>query len=307
MTTRRYRIHHLTSYLYDDVLEACYNRGLLRPRNTEHQRVLSSQVQVSPQPDLLSEHQDYFGNHSVYLETRTPATQLVVSAESVVEVSWPTPDLDVLNRWTVAEAAAACAATDPLDLADFGLPSPMVCIDQSVREYAAAVLRPGTGLGDALVGLNAAIAADFAYAKGVTSVRTTLTELLELRQGVCQDFAQLAIGCLRAVGLPARYVSGYLETAPPPGRDKLRGADATHAWASVLTPAGWVDLDPTNDQFVDSAYIVTAWGRDFSDVSPLRGVVFTEAAHSTLSVEVDVEPVDVPEIHHRSPRPTPAP
>lgn len=291
---RRYRIRHVTTYTYDEELEACYNRGLLRPRDTEHQLVLSSQVQVSPQPELLTEHQDYFGNHSVYLELRTPTMQLVVAAESVVEVSWPAPDLDGLNRWTVAEAVAFGAATDPLDLADFGLPSPMVCIDATVVDYAAAVLRPDARLGEALVALNAAIGADFSYAKGVTSVRTTLAELLELRQGVCQDFAQLAIGCLRAVGLPARYVSGYLETTPPPGREKLRGADATHAWVSVLTPLGWVDLDPTNGQFVDSAYIVTAWGRDFSDVSPLRGVVFTEAANSSLSVEVDVEPIPVP-------------
>jgi transglutaminase-like putative cysteine protease len=288
---RRYRVRHLTRYAYDDTLEACYNRGLLRPRDTEFQKVLEFSVQVTPTPDLISEHLDYYGNHSLYLETRSPTNELVVAAESLVEVAWPAPDLDRLDEWTIAAAAAAPAPGDPIELADFTLPSPMVGIDQSVRDYAAAVLRPDRRLGEALVALNAAIRADFAYAKGVTSVKTTLAELLRLRQGVCQDFAQLAIGCLRAVGLPARYVSGYLETMPPPGRAKLRGADATHAWASVLTPLGWIDLDPTNNQFADSAYLVTAWGRDFSDVSPLRGVVFTEASDSTLTVEVDVEPV----------------
>ena len=288
---RRYRVHHVTRYEYDDTLEACYNRALLRPRQTEDQRVLSSNVVVSPEPDVVSEHRDYFGNHSLYLETRTPGTALVVTAESVVEVSRQLAAIDALNQWTLAEAVAAAAATEPIQTSDFLLPSPLIATDDGVSGYAAAVLRPELGLGDALAAMNAAIRRDFAYVSGVTAVGTTLAELLELRQGVCQDFAHLAIGCARSVGLPARYVSGYLETAPPPGRTKLRGADATHAWVSVLTPQGWVDLDPTNDQFVDSGYIVTAWGRDFSDVSPLRGVVFTEAAGSLLEVAVDVEPL----------------
>lgn len=288
---RRYRVRHVTRYEYDDALEACYNRALLRPRQTEDQRVLSANVVVSPEPDVVSEHRDYFGNHSLYLETRTPGTALVVTAESVVEVSRQLPAIDALNQWTVAAAVAAATSAEPIQTSDFLLPSPLIAADDGVSSYAAAVLRPEVGLGDALAAVNAAIRRDFAYVSGVTAVGTTLAELLELRQGVCQDFAHLAIGCARSVGLPARYISGYLETAPPPGRAKLRGADATHAWVSVLTPLGWVDIDPTNDQFVDSGYIVTAWGRDFSDVSPLRGVVFTEAAGSVLEVAVDVEPL----------------
>ena len=172
--------------------------------------------------------------------------------------------------------------SDPVEFAEFTLPSPLVAVGARVRAYAAEVLAPSRPLGEAIDALTHRIHSDFTYRKGATSVKTTLGELLELRQGVCQDFAHLAVGCLRAVGLPARYVSGYLETAPPPGRPKLRGADATHAWAAVLTPTGdWLDLDPTNDHFADSRYIVTAWGRDFSDVSPLRGVVFTEARRPT--------------------------
>jgi transglutaminase-like putative cysteine protease len=144
-------------------------------------------------------------------------------------------------------------------------------------------------LGEALVGLYSTIYRDFKYELGATSVRTTLPELLRLRKGVCQDFAHLAVGCLRSVGLPARYVSGYVETSPPPGQPKLEGSDASHAWTSVLVPGGeWIDLDPTNDHFADSRYIVTAWGRDFRDVSPLKGVVYTESKKSTLEVKVDV-------------------
>ena len=290
---QRYRVRHVTRYTYDDVLEACYNRGLLQPRPTPQQRVVSAEVAATPPSDLLSEHLDYFGNRSVYLESRQPVTELSVTATSVVEVDRPPPDLAALDAWTVQDAAAILAASaDPVEYAEFTLPSPLVAIGPAVREYAAASLRPDRPLGEAVASLLHRIFADFNYRQGATSVRTTLTELLDLRQGVCQDFAHLAVGCLRAAGLPSRYVSGYLETVPPPGIEKLRGADATHAWASVLTPTGdWLDLDPTNDLFADSRYIVTAWGRDFSDVSPLRGVVFTEAAGSGLTVEVDVDPL----------------
>jgi transglutaminase-like putative cysteine protease len=290
---RRYRVRHRTSYRYDDVVEACYNRGLLRPRETPTQQLLSFALHTSPGAEHTSEHLDHFGNPSVYLETRAPVNELVVEAISEVQVAWPAPDLEALDAWTVGSAAATLAAElDPIEHTEFTWPSPLVAIDARVGEYAAEVLGAARPLGTALADLMHAIHRDFAYTTGSTSVQTTLAEVLASRQGVCQDFAQLAVGCLRWAGLPARYVSGYLETSPPPGRPKLRGADATHAWASVRCPDGsWVDLDPTNDQFADSRYIVTAWGRDYSDVSPLRGVVFTEAGSSTLTVEVDVEPL----------------
>ena len=293
MAPHRYLVEHLTRYRYDAPVEAVYNRGFVRPRDTESQLVLDSELVVSPDPDQVTEHLDYFGNHSTYLETRAPHTEFQVTCRSTVEVDWPAPDLAALDQWSVAGAVAHAGSADPLLLADFTMPSPLVAIGPAVRGYASEVLDAGRPLGDALVALYTRIHDDFEYRTGATSVKTTLDELLTLRSGVCQDFAHLAVGCLRAVGLPARYVSGYLETAPPPGAEKLQGADATHAWVSVLTPAlGWVDLDPTNAQFADSRYIVTAWGRDFTDVSPLRGVVFTEATGSDLTVEVDVTPLD---------------
>jgi transglutaminase-like putative cysteine protease len=290
---RRYRVRHVTRYTYSGVLEACYNRGVLQPREAPGQQVISSEVLATPPSELVSSHTDYYGNSSVYLECRAPTTELVIAATSVLEVDRTPPDIAALDVWTVAGAAAHLAEhADPVEFAEFTLPSPQVALGSEVHAYAASVLRPERPLGEAVEALVHRIHADFRYRKGATSVRTTLAELLELRQGVCQDFAHLAVGCLRAVGLPARYVSGYLETAPPPGRPKLQGADATHAWASVLTPSGdWLDLDPTNDHFIDSRYLLTAWGRDFSDVSPLRGVVFTEAATSKLVVEVDVDPL----------------
>lgn len=290
---RRYLVEHLTRYRYDAAVEAVYNRGFLRPRDTASQRVLDTNLLVSPEPDQLTEHLDYFGNHSTYLESRTPHTEFEVICRSTVDVDRPEPDLARLNQDTVAQAARRLAVdADPLLLADFVMPSPLVAVGDEVRTLAAEVLADDRPLGEALVALCHRIHDDFEYRTGTTSVMTTLQELLELRSGVCQDFAHLVVGCLRAVGLPARYVSGYLETEPAPGAEKLQGADASHAWASVLTPSlGWVDLDPTNAQFTDSRYIVTAWGRDYTDVSPLRGLVYTEATRSDLTVEVDVTPL----------------
>ena len=288
---RRYEVRHRTTYSYDGEVEACYERGPLRPRDTPQQTVLAHEVTVSPEPDLVSTHVDHFGNHSYYVEVRTAHTELVVDKRTVVEVGWGPVDDAALDAWTVGAAASAARdrARERVEETAYRLPSRLVDLAPSVQDYGAPILWQDRPFGEALADLVTTIHTDFAYRKGATSVRTTLPELLEVRAGVCQDFAHLAIGCLRAAGLTARYVSGYLETQPPPGKPKLQGSDASHAWASVLAPDGtWVDLDPTNDHFADSRYVVTAWGRDFTDVSPLKGVVFTESATSTLSVAVDV-------------------
>ena len=288
-TPRRYEVHHVTAYTYADDVTASYGRACLRPRDTVGQRVLEHAIHIDPTPDVLTEHTDLFGNHSHYVEFQTPHRHLEVAKTTVVAVHHPDPDLASLDRWTVAGAAAAPATDDPTLRTAYLLPSPLVEVSPEVRAYAADILRPDAPLGEALDSLVTAIFTDFRYAKGITNVRTSLPELLQLRAGVCQDFAHLALGCLRAFGLPARYVSGYLETQPPPGRPKLRGADATHAWASVALPDGrWLDLDPTNDCVADSRYVVTAWGRDYRDVAPLKGVIFTEGATSSLTVSVDV-------------------
>jgi transglutaminase-like putative cysteine protease len=287
---RRYEVRHRTTYTYEGTVESCYERGFLRPRETPTQTVVSNEVRVAPEPHLLSEHVDHFGNRSFYVEVRTPHSRLEVEKTSVIDVAWPEVDLAALDAWTVSEAVALVRSeADPVERATYTLPSVLVTPHPQVTDYAAATLAADRPLGEALVALTSAIHGDFSYRPGATTVRTTLPELLELRAGVCQDFTHLALGCLRALGLPARYVSGYLETTPPPGQEKLEGADASHAWASVQVPGGsWVDLDPTNDQLADSRHLVTAWGRDFRDVSPLKGVIFTEAASSSLDVAVDV-------------------
>ncbi len=301
---RTYEVRHRTRYTYDDEVTSSYGRAYLVPRDAPGQHCLDNRVDVDPGPTAASESVDFFGNRSVYLEVHTEHTVLDVVAVSTVEVDRVPPDLSTLDGWTCERAAEAVrdgAVAGPaggagagggpglVDAREMLLPSPRVGRDAGVVEYAAAMFEPRRPLGEALVGLVSRIHHDFSYRTGSTSVSTTLAEVLARREGVCQDFAHLAVACLRCVGLPARYVSGYLETEPPPGRPKLQGADASHAWVSVLVPElGWVDLDPTNDQPADARYVVTAWGRDYTDVPPLKGVIFTEATKSTLAVEVDV-------------------
>ncbi len=294
---RRYQVIHKTSYTYDLPVTTSYGRGCLRPRASASQTLLEHSLTVDPLPQVTDETRDLFGNYTHYLEIHTDHEHLEVTKESVVDVEWPAVDLSALDEYTVADAATtlrADSSLDPVEYALYTLPSRHVQLSGVVRQFAEATVPSRRPLGEAIEGLYREIYSGFTYAKGATTVNSTLPEVLESRAGVCQDFAHLAVACFRAVGLPARYVSGYIETTPPPGTKKLAGSDATHAWVSVLTPgAGWVDLDPTNDHLADSRYIVTAWGRDFHDVSPLRGVIFTDATKSSLSVAVDVIPLDV--------------
>jgi transglutaminase-like putative cysteine protease len=172
------------------------------------------------------------------------------------------------------------------------LPSPMIGRVDQVGEFAHDLMRPARSVDEVIVDLLERISSGFAYVSGSTTVTTTLPEVIAAREGVCQDFAHLAVASLRSIGLAARYVSGYLETQPPPGKPRAIGADASHAWASVFAPGvGWVDFDPTNHKFVDDSYIVAAVGRDYSDVPPLKGVIFTESTKNTMKVSVDMAPL----------------
>ena len=289
---RRYEVRHRTHYAYDADVSASYERAMLRPRDTATQLIVSHDIVVDPAPTVLDEHTDILGNFSHYVEITAPHRHLTVTKSTIVEVEWPRVNLDALDAWTVADAAVALASDpgiDALERAAYVLPSARVDLSEPVVSFAGGLVPPWRPLGDAIRAVFHEIHTRFRYDTSATTVNTTLSELLDARAGVCQDFAHLAVACFRSAGLPARYVSGYLETLPPPGQPKLAGSDATHAWASVQVPGGaWVDLDPTNDQLADSSYIVTAWGRDFGDVSPLKGVIFTESKHSTLDVAVDV-------------------
>ena len=269
--TNRFQLVHTTRYDYDDEVSTSFGRAHLIPTDSDGQRRLAGAVEIDPAPTDLSEHTDYFGNVSTYFCVRHPHTTLTVTSRSVVEVERKPARVQSLGDRTwegVRDSLAEHAA-----ITEYRLPSPRLLPWTEVGSYARTVFTPGRPFADALVALYERIHDDFTYKSGSTTVRTTLPELLRRREGVCQDFAHLAIGCLRSVGLPARYVSGYLETYPPPGRVKLQGADASHAWGSVFTgELGWIDFDPTNNQLVDDRYLVTARGRDYSDVPPLKGV-----------------------------------
>lgn len=298
VAARTYDLVHRTEYTYDDEVTASYGRAHLVPRHGGRQLRLHAEVRVEPAPAEQREHADFFGNRSVYYAVTAPHTRLVVTARSAVEVHQPAYDpgaLDVLDWAEVADRLADRAerGADLVEARPFLLPSPMAARSADVAAYAARSLRPGRSLGASLRDLTEQIHDDFAYVAGATNVRTTLEELLERREGVCQDFAHLAVACLRSAGLAARYVSGYIETRPPAGKPRLAGADASHAWASVFAgELGWVDLDPTNRQLVDERYVVAAIGRDYGDVPPLRGVIYTESTVSKMRVAVDMVPRD---------------
>jgi len=292
-----YRVVHRTEYDYESPVAASYGELYLLPRDAPGQVCQSSHVQIEPTPHDYRERTDFFGNRAAYFAVLEPHTRLTVTAESIVDVDRPgSLLLPVDQAWeTIRDRLHIDPADDAFDARGFVLRSPKVVVSPVVAEYAAESFPAGRPLTEALVDLNSRIHDDFAYEPGATSVRTTLTELFEHRKGVCQDFAHLAVGCLRSVGLAARYVSGYLETVPPPGQPRVVGGDVSHAWASVFVPdAGWVDLDPTNNRFVSDHYVTNAFGRDYADVSPLKGVIFTESMKNELHVSVDMIPVDVP-------------
>lgn len=307
---RHYRLVHRTTYTYAEPVTSSYGRALLLPRTTAGQICHWSEIRTDPAPSEVAEHRDYYGNRSTYFAITEAHTVLDVVAESVLTVARRVPQLDRIPAVPWEQVALAARSlrssgdqTQPdhaaavVAVTDGALPSAIVEIDDRVREYAAPSFPPGRLVGRAIRDLTSRIYADFAYQAGSTTVRTPLAEVLEKRTGVCQDFAHVLVACVRSMGLAARYVSGYVETEPPPGQRKLRGVDASHAWASVWVPhGGWVQTDPTNDQFVDNRYVLLGWGRDYWDVSPLRGIVFTEAEQSSLTVAVDLVSVDADEL-----------
>ena len=294
-TTATYRVTHRTEYEYESEVSSSYGQLHLLPRELPGQRCLSAEVTINPFAEDYRERVDYFGNRVSFLAIHQPHRALTVTASSLVEVDQrPHRTLLVGDRpWEQArEAVCAGLVPDPVDAAEYVLDSPLVEAAELYREYASVSFAPGRDLLDAVSALCTRIHSDFTYEAGSTSVTTPLTEVFEQRKGVCQDFAHLGIACLRSLGLPARYVSGYLETDPPAGLPKLTGVDGSHAWLSVLVPdAGWVDIDPTNDQFVNGRYIVTAYGRDYRDVPPMNGVIYTEGKTDSLKVVVDVAAV----------------
>lgn len=286
----RYRVRHQTLYEYAEAVSLCHNEGYLLPRSSPRQRCLHSTLKIDPPPAVIQERYDFFGNRASYFAIQAAHDQLRVTADSEVEILPHEASLFGSPPWEEVRDRVIGDLTAPgLEARDFVLPSAFVPLDGAIRDFALASFPAGCPLLEAVRDLTERIYQEFTYDPGFTTIVTPLAEVLAHRRGVCQDFAHLEIACLRSLGLSARYVSGYLETLPPPGKPKLQGADASHAWLSVYDPEqGWTDFDPTNNQLVGEQHITTAWGRDYGDVTPLKGIIFGGGEH-TLEVAVDVE------------------
>lgn len=291
----KYRLVHRTKYTYSGAVTVSHHLARLAPRTLPGQRCPWHELEIQPEPVGRGVHVDSFGNVTAYFEIEGKHESMEVIAHSLVEV-FPTkhPDARSTPPWELVRDACQIEKLTPgSEAGAFRFASPMVPLCQDFAEYGALEFSPNRPILDALLGLTNRIHKEFKFDPRATEVSTPVAEVFKKRAGVCQDFAHLMLACLRSLGLPARYVSGYLETVAPPGMQRLTGADASHAWVSVFCGenAGWVDTDPTNNILPGDRHITIAWGRDFSDVSPLRGVTLG-AGSQKLSVAVDVIPVD---------------
>ncbi|MBF0308051.1 MAG: transglutaminase family protein [Magnetococcales bacterium] len=291
-----YRIRHLTRYKYHDPVSLCHNLAWLTPRSTPWQEPIRFHLEISPTPSVLQGRLDAFGNQGHYFEIMEPHRTLAVQALSLIVVRERAQAEAHDLSWEEAQAVfrGGCLPEEPANC-QFLLDSPHIRISEELADYARPSFPEGRSLLHGVTDLMHRIHADFTYQSLSTTVSTPLHEVMARRTGVCQDFAHVAIGALRSLGLAARYVSGYLETLPPPGRPRLVGADASHAWFAVLLPGfGWIDFDPTNDLLPGQRHVTVAWGRDYSDLPPVKGVVMGGQGE-TLEVSVDVARVDVEE------------
>jgi transglutaminase-like putative cysteine protease len=289
----RYTISHRTTYEYRDAVSVSHHLLRLHPRDSAHQRTLSYRLISDPVPAVVEPHTDYFGNLVSFITIEGPHRHLSVNSECEIEVS-PKPLLDpgATPSWeSVRDLCREHAYAVCGEACEYYFPSALVPVRPEFHEYAAKAFGPGRPILEAGIDLMSRIHSDFKFDSQATTVATPVEQVLSQRRGVCQDFAQLQIACFRTMGLSARYVSGYLETAPPAGQPKLTGADASHAWVQLWCgPAGWVDLDPTNNLLPSERHITLAWGRDFDDVSPFRGVLVGSGSHQ-LTVAVDVNQI----------------
>ena len=281
---------HETEYRYSSPVTQSWQLAHLRPRETTGQRLLSHRLDVSPRPDWFDARSDAFGNGVAAFAIHAAHAELDVIAESRVELAAPEPDTPAAMAPWDPQCVLRAAGRDALELAAFVGPSPLVPRSRRAVLYGRRSFRHGTPFATALADLSHRLHRDFEFDDSATTVTTPLETVFAEQRGVCQDFAQLMIACLRGVGVPARYVSGYIVTQPPPGRPRLVGADASHAWVSAWCPGqGWIDVDPTNDRRIDQDFVTLGWGRDFSDVTPLRGVILGGGTQD-LEARVTVTP-----------------
>jgi transglutaminase-like putative cysteine protease len=288
----KYRIRHYTEYSYQEAVSTCFNRLCLTPRSFPGHECLSSEVNVVPMADELTSRTDFFGNNITFLSIFKEHKKLKISSTSIV---------DIANRENAELAYSSPVkwkeVTEMLnsnpgkfqDVIQYTLPSQYIPMSEVIRKFAFDCLKQESTLWQVCNSIMHKIYSMIEFKPGFTTVNTPVETVVKIRKGVCQDFAHLMIACLRNSGLPARYVSGYIETVPPAGKEKLVGTDASHAWVSVYFPnIGWVEFDPTNNLLPNYKHITTAYGMDYHDVAPIKGIVFS-SGEQKLTVRVDVE------------------
>ncbi len=286
----KYRVRHTTAYSYRKPVDLASHMLHLTPRVLPHQKISNAELQSMPAPVRSTEAMDHFGNQVTWLFLDMPHAHFEVTMDAVIDVAFPAPPAPGATPPWEDVVAAARAGGMHWQSSEFAFESPMVALDASAAAYAAQSFPPGRPILAGVRELTTRIRREFAFRSGVTTISTPVSKVMQLRAGVCQDFTHVMISGLRSLGLPARYVSGYVRTVPPPGQVRRRGADQSHAWVGAwMGPEhGWVDFDPTNDLIVSDEHVVLGWGRDFGDVSPLRGVILGGGKHS-LKVSVDLE------------------
>lgn len=289
-----YEVSHRTTYRYSIPVSFSHHLMHLSPRPCAHQTCHRTALIVLPTPTQLAKGIDYFGNPTTTITLQHQHKELILHAKSVIEVR-PAAIPDPLSTapWdTIFPRLFGDTSDDGLDALQYAFETPKTRASAAIRAYALKCFPSGRPVLDGVLALTKRIHDDFTFDATATTVSTPVEAVFQARRGVCQDFAHLQLACLRSLRLPARYVSGYLLTRPPEGRERLVGADASHAWLSVYCPgSGWIDVDPTNNLVVSVEHIALAWGRDYGDVSPVSGVIFGGGAH-TVQVAVDVLPVD---------------
>jgi transglutaminase-like putative cysteine protease len=290
----KYRVTHITKYDYQTPTALCHNIVVQTPARLPFQQVKSYKYNIFPEPNYLAVRKDFFDNEFIYFSVQKTHQKLLVESKSEVEINMPNwAEVDPKQTQPWEEVVSWLQTTDAMnDIRQFYLESTYVSFIPGVREYALQSFTPGRPVMDAMLDLNRRINKDFKFTPGFTDISTPLEDVFKHKKGVCQDFAHFSLACVRSLGLAAKYVSGYIETIPPPGKPKLVGADASHAWNAIYIPGfGWVEFDATNNLLVKDQHIRVAYGRDFADVVPLKGIVYSNGGQKMV-VTVDVKRLD---------------
>jgi transglutaminase-like putative cysteine protease len=291
----QYQITHTTEYEYHHSVSICHNVAKLLLRDTNNQLCKKTVVKISPQPEIINEYKDFFGNKVMYFAIQQEHKHLKVTVLSQVEKkkeSNNTLGFFTTTPWEEIKHQILEPGDDNFDARQFISETDITKTTEDILQYTLKSFTAKRSMLYATQELMQRIHTDFEFKPGFTTVATPLKDVMKQRKGVCQDFAHLAIACIRSIGLPARYVSGYIETVAPEGKEKLVGVDASHAWFAVYIPgAGWLDFDPTNNIIPSEQHITIGWGRDYTDITPLKGVILSSGPHQ-LHVSVDVRRID---------------